>query len=160
MTDTPPAPLHPALEPISYLVGTWRGEGRGVYPTIADFTYSEESTWAHDGRPFLSYRQRTWNLATGAPSHSEVGFWRPKDEGRIEIVLAHTNGVVEVQTGTVSGNRIEVASTELASAPSAMTIGGLARVFEVDGDTLNYELAMAFGEHASQNHLTATLRRD
>jgi hypothetical protein len=151
--------VHPLVQPIAYLIGIWRGEGRGHYPTIADFAYSEESSWEHDGRPFLFYRQRTWNLDTGAPSHTETGFWRPKEDGRIEIVIAHNNGVVEVQHGTIDGNRIEVASTALASAPTAMTIEGLARVFEVEGDTLNYELGMAFGEHASQNHLTATLQR-
>lgn len=153
------AEIHPLVEPISYLLGTWRGEGAGHYPTIEDFTYSEESSWAHDGRPFLFYRQRTWNLATGAPSHSETGFWRPKEDRRIEMILAHNNGVIEVQHGTIEGSRISVASTELASAPTAMTIGGLARVFTVEGNTLRYELAMAFGEHASQNHLTAMLQR-
>ncbi|HYI46275.1 MAG TPA: FABP family protein [Actinomycetota bacterium] len=151
--------IHPLVEPLAYLLGTWRGEGRGHYPSIDDFSYSEESSWDHDGRPFLYYRQNTWNLATGAPSHSEAGFWRVKDGGRIELVIAHNNGVVEVQSGTFKGTRIEVASTELSSAPTAMTIGGLARVFEVVGDSLSYELAMAFDEHASQNHLTATLQR-
>ena len=151
--------IHPLVQPIAYLIGEWHGEGRGHYPTIADFSYREESKWAHDGRPFLFYEQKTWNLETGSPSHSEVGFWRPQPDGGIEIVLAHTNGVIEIQEGTVYENEIEVHSAHLASAPTAKTIEGLGRVFSVEGDTLMYELGMAFMEHELQNHLTATLKR-
>jgi hypothetical protein len=34
--------VHKGIEPISYLLGTWRGEGKGRYPTIEDFSYGEE----------------------------------------------------------------------------------------------------------------------
>lgn len=33
---------HPALTPLLPLVGTWRGTGRGDYPTIEPFAYVEE----------------------------------------------------------------------------------------------------------------------
>ncbi|MFM2077539.1 MAG: THAP4-like, heme-binding beta-barrel domain, partial [Actinomycetota bacterium] len=41
--------LDDRLGPLSALVGTWAGTGRGVYPTIAAFDYTEEITFADGG---------------------------------------------------------------------------------------------------------------
>ena len=32
--------LHPALTAVTGLIGTWRGEGQGEYPTIEPFSYT------------------------------------------------------------------------------------------------------------------------
>ena len=31
----------PALVPLASLLGTWKGDGRGHYPTVSDFAFSE-----------------------------------------------------------------------------------------------------------------------
>lgn len=54
----PPAsspPVHPAVAPLSYLLGRWKGEGEGGYPTINSFKYGEELLFSHSGkvRPIL-----------------------------------------------------------------------------------------------------------
>lgn len=40
---------HAALRPVKGLIGTWKGEGKGVYPTIDDFSYTEELTFTDIG---------------------------------------------------------------------------------------------------------------
>ena len=74
--------LHPELMPLAWLVGTWRGTGRGEYPTIQPFTFEQEAVFSHDGRNFLNYYSRTWILDDDGkvvkPGASETGFWRPK----------------------------------------------------------------------------------
>jgi hypothetical protein len=150
---------HPLLQPVAFLIGTWTGEGKGEYPSIEPFSYGEEVRFWHVGRPWLGYSQRTWNLDNNAPMHSEMGYWRPQEDGSIEVVLAHAFGIVEVQEGTVTGTRVELKSKDLVSTSTAKEVSGLARTIEVDGDRLTYEVAMAYGEHPLQSHLTAELRR-
>jgi hypothetical protein len=153
------AELHPACEPLAFLLGTWRGEGHGEYPSIASFDYGEEVTFTHAGKPFLVYSQMTWSLSDNAPMHSEMGFWRPQAGGVLEIVLAHPFGLTEVSSGTITGHRIETRAVNLISTPTAKEVEGLTRTFEATGDQLVYSLHMATGGHSLQNHLGARLRR-
>lgn len=48
-----PPPLHPAIAPLSYFLGTWRGQGEGAYPTISSFPYGEELHFSHSGKVLL-----------------------------------------------------------------------------------------------------------
>ncbi len=154
--DTPP--LHDALRPLAFLLGTWRGSGAGHYPGIDDFEYAEETRFWHYGRPVLAYSQSTWASGSGAPMHSETGFWRPAAEG-VEAVLAHAFGITEVLSGTIEGQRVTLESVSLTSAPTAKHVETVARTFEASGDVLSYDVHMAFAEHALQPHLKAKLDR-
>lgn len=156
MDDAPP--LHDALRPLEPLLGTWRGSGAGHYPGIDDFEYAEEARFWHYGKPVLAYSQRTWSPATGAPMHSEMGFWRPTPGG-VEVVLAHAFAIAEVLGGLVEGGRITLRSESLTAAPTAKRVAAVGRVYEVDGDELTYDVQMAFGPHELQPHLRAELQR-
>jgi hypothetical protein len=151
--------LHEACEPLSFLVGTWRGSGKGRYPSIDDFTYEEETRFWHSGKPFLFYMQRTWTPRSGDPLHTEMGYWRPKGDGDIEVVLAHSLGIAETDQGTIAGRKIALESTSLVNTPTAKEIAGLGRVFEEKDDVLHYELRMAFEDKELQPHLEAELKR-
>jgi hypothetical protein len=89
--------VHPGIEGISYLLGRWRGQGEGGFPTINSFSYGEELHFSHhSSRPVIAYTQKTWKLASGEPMHAESGYWRPRPDGSIEVVIAQSTGLVEV----------------------------------------------------------------
>ena len=152
--------MHPDLAPIAFLLGTWRGEGTGVYPTIDGFSYGEEIRFSEVGKPFLAYSQRTWALDDGRPLHAEAGYWRPRPGGHLEVVLAHPTGLTEIQEGTVTEDRIELTATVIGRTASAKEVAGLGRTFERTApDTLRYQVTMAAAGQPLQVHLTAELHR-
>jgi hypothetical protein len=153
--------MHPDVERIAFLIGAWRGEGRGVYPTIASFDYGEEVRFAAvPGKPFLAYQQRTWALDDQRPLHAETGYWRPKPDGRLEVVLAHPTGIAEIEEGTVEGTIVDLTATSISFATTAKEVKGLSRRFELAADgVLRYEVQLAAAGQPLQGHLTAELRR-
>jgi len=152
--------LHPAAAPLSFLLGSWSGEGRGAYPTIDDFAYREWVSFRHTGKPFLVYEQRTADAATGAPMHAESGYLRAVGDGRVELVLAQPSGITEIHAGTVEGRTVRLATTTVGVAPSAKRVDALERDLTVDGDVLTYEVRMAAMGQPMTHHLAAELRRE
>src|SRR5262245_9888971 len=95
------------------LAGTWRGSGRGQYPTIVDFEYTEEFVIAPiAGRPIAHWRSATRDAASSEPRHAESGFLRSTHNG-IELVLAHTFGIVEANAGSLDDGVLMLRSTGL-----------------------------------------------
>ena len=151
--------LHPDCEPLAFLLGTWRGEGEGEWLRGEPFRYGEEMTFEHVGDAFLIYAQKSWMLEDGAPLHFERGFLRPAGPGRVELVLAHPLGVAEVAEGTVGGDAIDVASTDVVTTTTGSPVTVLERHLEVHDDRLRYELRMAMRSVAVMRHLAGELRR-
>ena len=99
-----PADLAPECAPLAWLLGVWRGEGVGGYPTIDDFRFEHEVTFTQNGKPFLAYSSRSWILdvdgARVRPAAAETGYWRPRDGGQLEVLLSHPTGFAEIWEGT------------------------------------------------------------
>ena len=170
---------HPAVDHLAPLLGTWRGGGRGDYPTIEAFDYTEEVTICHVGKPFLAYSQRTRG-ADGAPLHAETGYLRPAGERGLELLVVHPSGIAEVLVGEVTvthyglllvlhagadgeagagpENRVGPAGGVFL-APTAKQVDATERRISVDGDTMHYEVHMAAVGEPLTPHLEATLHR-
>ena len=157
--------LHERLEPLAFLVGTWRGLGVVGYPTIEDGRYEQEVVFAHDGRPFLEYSSRTWLLdADGTrlrPAARESGWWRPGSEPRdVEVMLAHPSGIVEVSVGEVAFRKVELRTDVVARTETAKEVTALHRLYGIVEDTdLAYAVDLAAVGQPLQPHLSARLSR-
>ena len=123
--------LHPAVAHLAPLLGTWQGAGRGDYPTIEAFTYTEEVTIGHAGKPFLAYNQRTKG-ADGTPLHAECGYWRPAGERGLELLIVHPSGIAEVLVGEATGTHYGLLVVLGAGAPAGPA--GTAAAGELAGD--------------------------
>jgi hypothetical protein len=156
--------LHPDVTSLAPLLGTWSGTGEGTYPTVQPFRYRETVVFGHVGKPVLAYRQATVLAETGLPSHSEVGYLRGFGGARVELVLAHPTGVVELAEGTVvpttDGLVLHLRSTDVVGTATAKDVVRLERRIEVAGDVLRYDLAMAAVGQDHQHHLAAELHRE
>jgi THAP4-like, heme-binding beta-barrel domain len=151
--------LHEDLEPLAFLLGTWRGEGRGEYATIESFDYREEVRFWHADKPVLGYSLRSWGTPSEAAMHSESGFWRPGAGGTLEVALAHPLGVAEIAEGTVSDTSIRLSSALVARTTTGAPVTAVERRYDLVEDVLEYELLMATDEVELSLHLRGRLRR-
>ena len=153
-------PLHPDLEPLAFLLGTWKGKGHGAYPTIEDFSYLEVASYAHVGKPFITYTQRTQDADTGQPLHTETGYLRPVGPSTAEMVLCQPSGIVEVHAIVIDGPTLEMTTTAVIGTPTAKRVDGVRRLLQVDRGAMRYTLEMAAVGLENQFHLAAELGRD
>jgi hypothetical protein len=154
---------HPAIAPLSFLLGRWEGAGVVGYPTIESANYGEEISFTHNGKPFLIYSSRTWLLAEdgaiGRASHMEVGFWRPQPDDTLEVLITHPTGITEIYYGTISGTKIEMATDAVDRTATAKEVTAAKRLFGLVGADLAYAFDMAAVGQPLQPHLSAQLKR-
>ncbi|MFW0794539.1 FABP family protein [Gordonia sp. CPCC 205515] len=154
--------IAPNLIPIAPLIGSWTGPGRGEYPTIDSFDYTETIVIEDIGKPFLFYRQRT-RSPDGRALHTESGFLRVPAQGIIEFTLAQPTGHTELCAGVleVVDGVLELTMTgAVLGSASAKAVEATERRYRLDGDTLRTDFAMAAVGVPLTHHLTSDLRRD
>lgn len=158
--------LHELCSPLLPLVGVWRGEGEVVYPTIdGPFRFGQQVTFAHDGRPFLSYEARAWLLdAKGdviRPAARETGWWRPQADGTIEVLLAHATGITEIYYGSqTKPNAWEIETDVITRTTTAKEVTAAKRLYGlVNSGDLAYVEERAMVGQPMQPHTSAYLRR-
>ncbi|MDN5745430.1 MAG: FABP family protein [Nocardioidaceae bacterium] len=158
-----PDNLHPNCAPIAWMLGTWRGNGHGDYPTIDAFQFGQELIFTHDSRPFFHYMARAWIIDEAGEkvrdAAIETGFVRAVGEGRFEILLTHNTGFAEVWQGEAEDGKFEWTTDAVARTETAKEYTGGKRLYgNVEGDLL-YAYDMAAMGQPLQPHLWARLKR-
>lgn len=162
--DETPVP-HALLAPVLGFLGVWHGRGQGGYPTLAeDFTYAQEVTFSHDGRPFVRYEARAWLLdGDGAPlrpAARESGWWRLQPDGRVEALITQPTGIAEIAVGQAADGAVDLATHDVALTPTAKDVTATRRRYTLtDDDTLTFVHDLAAVGQPLQHHLSASLRR-
>ena len=163
MAFTIPEGLHPDLNPLAWLVGTWGGTGYGDYPGIEPFSFEQEITFSHDGRPFLQYSSKTKlideNNNVIRLSALEVGFWRVKPNNVLEVVIAHNTGLAEGWVGVFQPAKIQLAFDKGYTAPTAKNVDEGARLYGLVDGQLFTSYDMATTGHERQSHTWSSLER-
>jgi hypothetical protein len=155
--------LHPRLEPVRFLLGRWEGAGVVGYPTIESANFGQEISFSHNGKPFLIYTSRTWLIEAdgtiGRPLAMETGFWRPQEDGGMEVVLAHPTGITEIYIGQVTGTRIELGTDAVVRTATAKEVTAGTRLYGLIGADLGWAYDMAAVGQPLQSHVSAQLKR-
>src|SRR6266498_5620026 len=147
------------------LEGTWKGEGRGQFPTVTSFDYHETLVFTRRDEKILAYEQRTQKLYDGQTeylqSHWENGFLSILENGDLQSVNIQIGGRNEVLVGTVESFdtmfRIHLVSKSLNNDPRMISS---ARIFELEGDSLRYDMEMQTTKvDQSTPHLKIALQR-
>ncbi|QLQ11690.1 MAG: FABP family protein [Nocardioidaceae bacterium] len=155
--------MHPDCAKVAWLLGTWRGNGHGDYPTIEAFEFGQECIFTHDGRPFFHYMSRSW-IVDGEGNKLrdaaiETGFLRPKEGGSFEFVLSHSSGITEIYYGEIEGAKLEMTTDAVVRTATAKEYVAGHRMYGlVEGDLL-WAFDMAAMGQELQPHLWGRLVR-
>jgi hypothetical protein len=143
--------LQSAPEGLALLAGEWAGLGRGEYPTIHSFNYSESLRFQHDPDvPYLTYEQQTELIdAQGQPirrSHWEAGVIRPQDDGSLELACVQSGGRVEILRGIIQEQDVEAGKLWITFESELIGNDGRvvrsSRDWRLNGSQLAYEMFM------------------
>jgi hypothetical protein len=160
------ADLNEACLVLLPLVGVWRGEGEINYPTMdAPQKFGMQMTIAHDGRPFLYHESRSWVLDDEGkvirPAARETGWWRPQADDTIELLLAHSTGIIELFYGKPQSQTVwELGTDAVVRSTTAKKVTGAARLYGlINNGDLGYVEERAMLDHPLQPHVSAQLKR-
>lgn len=157
--------LHEACGKLGALVGCWRGYGEVDYPTIdGPYRFLQELAVTHDGRPFLQHTTQSWIVTRAGeilrPAAREAGWWRPGDE-RVELLLTHSTGIIELLYGTNTGRGAWTLRTEVVhgSATAKDVTAGKRHYHVTEPGTLHFTEERSMVGQPLLPHVAATLRR-
>ncbi|WP_346620252.1 FABP family protein [Blastococcus montanus] len=149
------------------LLGEWHGEGvlsGAVAGSDQDLRFGQWIRFGHDGRGFLAYESRTWRLTDdgriAGPDVRESGFWRPRGNDDVELLVASPDGLVEIYVGTArTTTSWELTSDVLARTPDAPEVTRAVRLYGIVEGALMYAIDRAGADEPLRPTMSARLER-
>ena len=129
------------------LLGEWHGEGV-MTGAAGDSRFGQWLRFSHDGRGFLAYESRSWQLtddgAIVGPDARESGFWRPRGQDDVELLVASPDGLIELYVGrTRTTTSWELTTDVLARTPDAPAVTRAVRLYGIVDGALMYAIDRA-----------------
>src|SRR4051812_32751224 len=143
------------------LLGEWHGEGvLSGGGSDADLRFGQWVRFSHDGRGFLAYESRTWRLtddgAIVGPDARESGFWRPRGNDDVELLVTSPEGVVEIYVGSArTTTSWELAPDVLARPRAAPGVTRAVRLYGIVDGALLYAIDRAGADEAPRPWMSA-----
>lgn len=159
-----PEGLNPALTALGWLVGRWEGTGNGTDHEGNDFTFEQRIEFNHNGGEYLFYVSQTFLLDDdAAPTEAlgmESGFWRPKADASVEVVLTNSDGWTENLVGKIQVTRIDLQTDAVVRSESAVvTHSSGQRLYGKVENDLMYALDRSTESHELRPHMWARLKK-
>jgi THAP4-like, heme-binding beta-barrel domain len=149
------------------LLGEWHGEGvmgGAAAGSDSDLRFGQWIRFSHDGRGFLAYESRTWRLtddgAIVGPGVRESGFWRPRGQDDVELLVTSPDGLVELYVGSArTTTSWELTTDVLARTPDAPDVSRAVRLYGIVDGALMYAIDRAGPDEALRPLMSARLER-
>lgn len=145
------------------LLGEWHGEGV-MGAAAGDHRFGQWVRFSHDGRGFLAYESRTWQLtddgAITGPGVRETGFLRPRGQDDVELLVTSPDGLVEIYVGTArTTTSWELSTDVLARTPDAPDVSRAVRLYGIVDGALMYAIDRAEDDGPPRPIMSARLER-
>jgi hypothetical protein len=145
------------------LLGEWHGEGQAA-GAGGDHRFGQWIRFSHDGRGFLAYESRTWELtddgAITGPGVRETGFLRPRGQDDVELLVTNPDGLVEIYVGTArTTTSWELSTDVLARTPDAPDVSRAVRLYGIVDGALMYAIDRAGQDEPLRPLMSARLER-
>jgi hypothetical protein len=146
------------------LLGEWHGEGVLAGGDAGDRRFGQWIRLAHDGRDFLAYESRTWLIgddgAVEGPAARESGFWRPRGEDDVELLVTTPDGLLELYVGRArTTTSWELTSDVVARTPDAPETSRAVRLYGIVEGALMYAIDRAGADTPLRPTMSARLER-
>ena len=145
------------------LLGEWHGEGQAAAEG-GDHRFGQWIRFSHDGRGFLAYESRSWQLtddgAIVGPGVRESGFLRPRGRDDVELLVTNPEGLVELYVGQArTTTSWELATDVLARTPDAPDVSRAVRLYGLVEGALMYAIDRAGPDGPPRPWMSARLER-